>query len=82
MREYMREDMREYMRNYRQKQKETKQVINLLLNSLQRIVEVINNYSQLLSSDRIQRINERTNDIIAYGNLLIQTFDEIKDSGN
>ena len=93
--EYMRNYMRNYRQKQKQNKQEhshcciirnkfyqDEQVINLLLNSLQRIVEVINLHSHLLSSDRIQRINERTDDVIAYGNLLIETFDDIKQINN
>lgn len=93
--QYMREYMRNYRQKQKQNKQEHSHcciirnkfykdddVINLLLNSLQRIVEIINLHSHLLSSDRIQRINERTDDVIAYGNLLIQTFDEIKQINN
>ena len=94
-RQYMNEYMRKYRQKQKETKKEhshcciirnkfykDEDVINLLLNSLQRLVEIINLHSHLLSQDRIQRINERTNDVIAYGNLLIQTFDEIKQINN
>ena len=91
-RNYMKEYMRDYRLKQKQKEEERRQLTKvrnqlvsekeserLLLNALTRLILILNDNQQYISNERIIRLNEQSNDIIKYGDLIIQTFDELRE---
>ena len=87
---YMGEYMRDYRLKQKQKQDEQrhcifirnqacdhKEVEDLLLKALSQLIRVINTNISLISEERIERLNDVSDNIIKYGQLLINTVDEI-----
>ena len=90
-RSYMKEYMRDYRLKQKEKAEEQKHLIiirnqlcshqdveRLLLNALHRIILIINDCQEHLTNERIERLNDRSNDIIKYGELIIETFDDLR----
>ena len=86
----MREYMRDYWIKQKQKQDEQKHCIfihnqacnhkeveDLLLKALTQLIRVINTNASLISQERIERLNDVSDNIIKYGQLLVSTVDEI-----
>ena len=88
--DYMREYMRDYRLKQKQKEEEKrhcilvrnqacdhKEVEDLLLKALSQLINVINTNVSLVSQERIERLNDRSDNIIKYGQLLVSTVDEL-----
>ena len=88
--DYMREYMRDYRLKQKQKQDEQrhcisigdrlcdhKEVEELLLQAINALINVINMNVSLVGDERIQRINDRSNNIIDYGRLIVETVQEL-----
>ena len=89
-RDYRREYMRDYRIKQKQKQDEQKHYIfihnqacnhkeveDLLLKALSQLINVINTNISLISEERIERLNDVSDNIIKYGQLLVSTVDEL-----
>ena len=89
-RNYMKDYMREYRMKQREKEEEKrhcivirnqlcdhKEVEALLLKALEELIDVINANISLVNQERIDRLNDRSNNIMKYGELIIQTVQEL-----
>jgi len=89
--DYMKNYMREYRKKQKLQQEENKHcccicnklckdsdVEALIKKSIQTLINIINDHSELISDERISRINDNKYDFFKYAELIIETVEELR----